>query len=313
MIKTAEWILSEEVRNPGDWCVKRPNVEPGGWCFEYANEFYPDIDDTAMVLLGLKKVSLDHHSGAAEAKDRAINWIMAMQGKDGGWASFDVDNNHQILCCIPFADHNAMIDPSTADITARILEMLAAYGYDRSHQQVQKAINYLLKEQEPDGSWFGRWGVNYIYGTWQVLRGLTAIGLPIDHPSIRRGAQWLLRHQNSDGGWGETCLTYDQPSEKGRGMSTASQTAWGVMGLISAGYLGNPAIEQGIDFLIRTQTEEGTWEEKQWTGTGFPRVFYLRYHMYRHAFPLWALGMYVWYMKSSDARSQDTVSGRAAV
>jgi squalene-hopene/tetraprenyl-beta-curcumene cyclase len=206
-----------------------------------------------------------------------------------------------------------MIDPSTADITARILEMLAAYGCDQSHPQVRKAIRYLLLEQKPDGSWFGRWGVNYIYGTWQVLKGLTAIGLPTDHPGIRRGVAWLLGCQNSDGGWGETCRTYDCPSEKGGGPSTASQTAWALMGLMAAGHADSPAVRRGIDILISSQTPDGTWDEEQWTGAGFPRVFYLRYHMYRHTFPLWALGMYSRYQEARQPDLRDAESGRALV
>jgi squalene-hopene/tetraprenyl-beta-curcumene cyclase len=288
---TVTWLMSKKVSCRGDWSVKRPNIEPGGWYFEYANEFYPDIDDTAMVLLALKNLEA-HHPDLEEAQARAINWLMAMQGKDGGWASFDVDNNRRIFCQIPFADHNAMIDPSTSDITARVLEALAAYGFEQSHPAAKSAVSFLLREQETDGSWFGRWGVNYIYGTSQVLKGLSAIGLGQDHPSVARGVSWLLTHQNTDGGWGENICTYEDPSLRGQGENTASQTAWAVMGLMAAGRCEHEAVRSGIEYLIRTQTAEGTWDEEPWTGTGFPKVFYLKYHLYRHSFPLWALGIY---------------------
>lgn len=298
LVRSAEWMVSKEVRHPGDWSRKRPELEPSGWYFEYENEFYPDIDDTAMVLLALKGVDTSAVPGASDAIRRGLNWILGMQGKDGGWASFDVDNNKKLFCSVPFADHNAMIDPSTADITARILEMLAAYGYDESHPQVRKAIRYVLREQESDGSWFGRWGVNYIYGTWQALKGLWAMGFTPDHPSVRRAARWLISFQNDDGGWGESCKTYDCPAERGMGRSTASQTAWALMGLMVSGRADSEAVRRGVEYLVRTQNSEGSWDEQEWTGTGFPRVFYLRYHLYRHTFPLWALGMYDGYMQT---------------
>lgn len=295
--KASEWILSKEVRHPGDWSIKRPDLEPGGWYFEYENEFYPDIDDTAMVLLALKDVPMPEGLGAI---DRGMKWVLGMQGKDGGWGSFDVDNNRKLLCDIPFADHNAMIDPSTVDITARILEMLASYGYDQSHPQVRRAIRFVLDAQETDGSWFGRWGVNYIYGTWQSLKGLTAIGLPTSHPSIKRGADWLLNHQNTDGGWGESCYTYHSNEHSGKGESTASQTAWALMGLISAGFGNHTSVERGVAYLVETQNTKGSWDEEAWTGTGFPCVFYLKYHLYSHSFPLWALGMYSQFVSGQE-------------
>jgi squalene-hopene/tetraprenyl-beta-curcumene cyclase len=298
LIKTGKWLLSKEVRDLGDWSVKRPKLKPGGWYFEYENEFYPDIDDTAMVLLALRDLPVP----SSDAICRAIEWVLAMQGTDGGWASFDVDNNRQLFCSIPFADHNAMIDPSTADVTGRVLEMLAAYGYDRSHEQVRKGIMFLLSQQEPDGSWFGRWGVNYIYGTCLVMRGLRAIGLPEGHPAIVRGAEWLLDCQNPDGGWGETCRTYDCPSEKGNGPSSASQTAWAVMGLVAAGHGSREAVQQGIAYLLDKQNADGSWDEDEWTGTGFPKVFYLKYHLYRQSFPLWALGVYARYLEEQGGK-----------
>lgn len=287
--RAARWLLSKEVRHPGDWQVKNPGVPPGGWYFEFANEFYPDVDDTAAVLMALRRV---HLPGKEAAIRRGIEWLLSMQGTDGGWASFDRDNNRLLFSQVPFADHNAMLDPSTADITGRVLEMLGSYGYDRSHPAVRRAIAFLKAQQEPDGAWYGRWGVNYIYGTWQVLKGLRMIGEEMSAPYIRRAAAWLRAHQNPDGGWGETCDSYDDPSLRGRGPSTASQTAWALMGLMAAGDTSSRELERGIDYLCRTQTESGTWEETQFTGTGFPRVFYLRYHLYRLYFPIFALGMY---------------------
>ncbi|MEN6356966.1 MAG: squalene--hopene cyclase [Armatimonadota bacterium] len=288
--RAAEWILSKEVKLKGDWQVKRPNLEPGGWYFEFANENYPDIDDTAMVLMALRKV------GSIEGKDdairRGIAWLLGMQAKDGGWASFDVDNNKRVFNQIPFADHNAMLDPSTSDITARIIEMLSFFGFDKNSSAVRKAIDFLRREQEPDGSWYGRWGVNYIYGTWQAIRGLTRVGIDIHDPMIDRAADWLESVQHDDGGWGETCCSYYDPSYKNQGESTASQTAWALMGLICAGRADSEPALRGVDYLIRTQNEQGAWDEEPYTGAGFPRVFFLRYHLYRHTFPLMALGMY---------------------
>jgi squalene-hopene/tetraprenyl-beta-curcumene cyclase len=287
--RAARWLLSKEVRQPGDWSVKNPETEPGGWYFEFENEFYPDVDDTAAVLMALRRV---HFPGKEAAIRRGIAWVLSMQGRDGGWASFDRDNNRMVFSQVPFADHNAMLDPSTADITGRVLEMLGGYGYDRTHPAVRRGIDFLLSEQEPDGAWYGRWGVNYIYGTWQVLKGLHVIGEEMHAPHAQRAQEWLRAHQNADGGWGETCDTYCDPSLRGIGPSTPSQTAWAVMGLMAAGDTGSPALRRGIDYLRATQTAEGTWEESQFTGTGFPKVFYLRYHLYRLYFPIFALGMY---------------------
>jgi squalene-hopene/tetraprenyl-beta-curcumene cyclase len=287
--RAAEWLLSKEVRHPGDWCVKNRDVEPSGWYFEFRNEYYPDVDDTAAVLMALRRVRLP---GKEAAVRRGIAWVLAMQGRDGGWASFDRDNDRMLFSQVPFADHNAMLDPSTADITGRVLEMLGSYGYDRTHAAVRAAIAFLLQEQEPDGAWYGRWGVNYIYGTWQVMKGLRAVGEEIDAPHIRRAAAWLASKQNPDGGWGESCATYDDPSLRGTGPSTPSQTAWALMGLIAAGDADSEPVRRGIDYLCDTQRDDGNWDEPYFTGTGFPRVFYLRYHLYRLYFPIFALGMY---------------------
>jgi squalene-hopene/tetraprenyl-beta-curcumene cyclase len=292
MLKAADWILSKEVRNKGDWAVKVPNVAPGGWYFEFNNEFYPDVDDSAMVLLGLDKVENPRERYQHEVSQRAIDWIFAMQCKNGGWASFDKDNTRMVFQNIPFADHNAMLDPPTVDITGRVLEMLAAYGITGDDKRVKKAIKFILSEQEPDGSWFGRWGVNYIYGTMLVLRGLQAMSVDHHEPYVQQGAEWLRMVQNSDGGWGETCGSYDDPTTRGIGPSTPSQTAWAIMGLLAAGDTRSESVQRGILYLLETQRSDGHWNEDQYTGTGFPRVFYLAYHLYRDYFPLIALSTY---------------------
>jgi squalene-hopene/tetraprenyl-beta-curcumene cyclase len=292
MLKAADWILSKEVRNKGDWAVKVPNVAPGGWYFEFNNEFYPDVDDSAMVLLGLDKVENPRERYQHEVSQRAIDWIFAMQCKSGGWASFDKDNTRMVFQNIPFADHNAMLDPPTVDITGRVLEMLAAYGVTGDDKRVKKAIKFILSEQEPDGSWFGRWGVNYIYGTMLVLRGLQAMGVDHHEPYVQQGAEWLRMVQNSDGGWGESCGSYDDATTRGIGPSTPSQTAWAIMGLLAAGDTRSDSVQRGILYLLETQRPDGHWDEDQYTGTGFPRVFYLAYHLYRDYFPLIALSTY---------------------
>ncbi|HWX56326.1 MAG TPA: squalene--hopene cyclase [Verrucomicrobiae bacterium] len=292
MIKAADWLLTKEVRHKGDWAVKVPNVAPGGWYFEFNNEFYPDVDDSAMVLLGLDKVDNTRERYQHQVAQRAITWIFAMQCKNGGWASFDKDNTRMVFQHVPFADHNAMLDPPTVDITGRVLEMLAAYGHTQDDPRVKKAIKFILSEQEPDGSWFGRWGVNYIYGTMQVLRGLQAMGVDHHEPYIQQAAEWLRMVQNSDGGWGETCGSYDDPATRGIGLSTPSQTAWAIMGLLAAGDTRSDCVQRGILYLLGSQKPNGHWEEEQYTGTGFPRVFYLAYHLYRDYFPLIALSTY---------------------
>ena len=292
LLKAADWILTKEVRCRGDWAVKVRSVLPGGWYFEFNNEFYPDVDDSAMVLLGLEKVDNPRERYQHEVSQRAIEWILAMQCKSGGWASFDKDNTRMVFQHIPFADHNAMLDPPTVDITGRVLEMLATYGYNKDDVPVKKAIKFILQEQETDGSWFGRWGVNYIYGTMQVLRGLQAVGVDNHEPYIQHAAEWLRMVQNADGGWGETCGSYDDPSTRGVGPSTPSQTAWAIMGLLAAGDTRSESVQRGILHLIERQRSDGSWNEDQYTGTGFPRVFYLAYHLYRDYFPLIALSTY---------------------
>jgi len=300
LLKAADWMLAKEVRHKGDWSVKNPNVEPGGWYFEYNNEFYPDVDDSGQVLLALNCVSNPRERYQHEVCQRAIDWIFAMQCKNGGWASFDRDNTKMIFQYIPFADHNAMLDPPTVDITGRILEMLAQYGFTRRDKRVEKAIQFILKEQEPDGSWFGRWGVNYIYGTFLVLRGLEAMGVWNHEPAIQQAAEWIRMVQNADGGWGETCGSYDDPDTRGIGPSTPSQTAWAILGLLAAGDNRSDSVAKGVRWLIERQQAAGNWDESAagrngeavYTGTGFPRVFYLAYHLYRDYFPLLALTTY---------------------
>lgn len=292
LIKCADWLLQKQVRNEGDWKVKNPKGEPGGWYFEFNNEFYPDVDDSAQVCLALSRVEHPNGRYQRESVQRAIDWILSMQCRNGGWASFDKDNDRMVFQYVPFADHNAMLDPATVDITGRILEMLATYGYDKNHKAVKKAIAFLRREQESDGSWFGRWGVNYIYGTTLVLRGLEAMGVDHHEPYVQQGAEWLRMVQNPDGGWGETCESYDNPNRKGFGPSTASQTAWAVLGLMAANDIRSDSVARGIAYLLRTQRKDGSWDEANYTGTGFPRVFYLKYHMYSQYFPLLALTTY---------------------
>ncbi len=292
MVKAADWTLQKQVRKSGDWAVKNKKGKPGGWYFEFNNEFYPDVDDSAMVALGLSKVQHPNGRYQAESVERAIDWILTMQCKNGGWASFDKDNDRMVFQYIPFADHNAMLDPATVDITGRILEMLATYGYDKNHPAVKKAIKFIRDEQEPDGAWFGRWGVNYLYGTMLVLRGLEAIGVDYHEPYVQQAAEWLRMVQNPDGGWGESCDSYDNPNTRGIGPSTPSQTAWAVMGLLAANDDRSESVARGVAYLLKTQRKDGSWDELFYTGTGFPRVFYLMYHLYRDYFPLIALTAY---------------------
>jgi squalene-hopene/tetraprenyl-beta-curcumene cyclase len=290
--RAVRWLLEKEVRNPGDWEARRPGVEPTGWHFQYRNDFYPDIDDTAMVVMALLR-SLDRDDSRVQgAIRRGTDWLLAMQNRDGGWAAFDVDINNQVLTKVPFADHNAMLDPSCADITARVIELMGALGYRRDHPAISRGVDYLWKTQEPQGCWYGRWGVNYIYGTWQVLQGLKAIDFPMNHPALVKAADWLESVQQPCGGWGETCQSYDDPALMGTGIPTASQTAWAVLGLVASGRASGEAARRGIQYLKRNQSADGSWDEAAFTGTGFPRVFYLKYHLYRVYFPLMAVARY---------------------
>lgn len=286
--RATRWLLAKEVRHKGDWSVKRPKAAPAGWYFEFANEFYPDIDDTAMVLLALAHSREAGLPGVEESAKRAIGWLLAMQSSDGGWAAFDADNNWEFLSNVPFADHNAMLDPTCPDITGRVLEALVRWGIDPGHQAIQRGVEYLLKSQEADGSWFGRWGVDYVYGTFLALRGLRAAGYDDHEAAVLRAGEWLRSIQNADGGWGESCASYDHKSFV-PAPSTPSQTAWAILGLLAGGDTTSESVADGADYLVKTQREDGGWDETLATGTGFPRVFYLNYHLYRDSFPVLAL------------------------
>lgn len=293
LVRAVEWLLTKEIRFRGDWQHKNPaQVEPSGWVFEFENKWNPDVDDTAMVLLALRLVPTRNPQARDAAYRRGREWMLAFQCKDGGWAAFDKDCTKNILTKVPFADHNAMLDPECADITARILEVLGHDRFPLDHPQVAKALEYLRNQQEKDGSWYGRWGVNYIYGTWQTLRGLHVLGVNMEQSWLLRARDWLESVQHMDGGWGERCDTYEDPVFKGRGPSTASQTAWAVMGLCTFGDPQRPSLLRGIEYLTRTQNADGSWSEDEITGTGFPKVFYLKYDMYRNSWPLLALATY---------------------
>ncbi len=292
LTKAADWLITREIRRNGDWSVKRPYTEPSGWAFEFQNDWYPDIDDTAMVMLAFPHMPASNPRAQTDTRKRAIDWLIAMQSSDGGWAAFDVDNNWEFLNHVPFADHNAMLDPTCADITGRTLEGLAANGLDRNHPACKRAIDYLVRTQESDGSWYGRWGVAYIYGTCFALRGLKAMNEDDHEPYIQRANEWLRSIQNPDGGWGESCASYDNALYTAA-ESTPSQTAWALMGLMAGGDNYSSSVRQGIDYLLETQAEDGTWPEELATGTGFPKVFYLNYHYYRLYFPLLALATFI--------------------
>lgn len=290
--KAGAYLMSRQTKAVGDWIFSSPKAQPGGWYFQFENELYPDVDDSAVVLMALSKLKLSQKAEQQDSIRRGMEWVVAMQGSDGGWGAYDKDNNRVVFNYIPFADHHALLDPSTSDLTGRCLEMLAALGYDRTHPAVGPALAFLKKEQEQDGSWYGRWGVNYIYGTWSVLAGLRAIGEDVSSPYIRRAVSWLESKQNPDGGWGESCLSYAESEHSGKGDSTPSQTAWALMALMSADMTDSFSVARGVQYLLRQQMKDGAWEEVRHTGTGFPRVFYLRYHWYCQYFPLWALAMY---------------------
>lgn len=304
LAKGADWLLQKQILAYGDWAVKNRTGKPGAWAFEFDNRFYPDVDDTAVVVMALHAVKAPNEPLKQAAIDRAVAWIASMQCIEGGWAAFDVDNNQDWLNAIPYGDLKAMIDPNTADVTARVLEMVGHLQSPHTplspspipSHTLNRALSYLRQQQEPEGCWFGRWGVNYIYGTSGVLTALALLAPQTHRDCIERGAAWLLSCQNSDGGWGETCRSYDDPSLKGQGKSTASQTAWALIGLMAAGTATNQmataAIQQGIGYLLGTQNSDGSWDELEYTGTGFPGHFYLNYNLYRQHFPLTALGRY---------------------
>jgi len=291
LVAAERWVVGNQILGPGDWQVKNQDAEPGGWAFEFRNDFYPDVDDTAFVLMALARVADPEPERLRNSMRRGLAWLVSMQNGDGGWGAFDHENNLQFLNHIPFADHNAMLDPSTADVTARAVECLGQMGWAANHPVIQRARAFIRHDQTPDGSWFGRWGVNYVYGTSGVLRALERIGLSTQ-PDCQRAAAWLRSVQNSDGGFGETVLSYYDTALKGKGSSTASQTAWGLIGLLATTEPGDPSIERAVAWLVERQNEDGTWDEPEFTGTGFPCVFYLKYHLYRNSFPLYALARY---------------------
>jgi len=288
LTRAADWLLKREIRRKGDWSVKRPNLEPSGWAFEFANEYYPDIDDTAMVLLALMHAKSSDPQLQERAERRAINWLLGMQSNDGGWAAFDADNNWEILNKVPFADHNAMLDPSCPDITGRVLEALGRRGLRYEHPAIKRGVNYLLGSQEDFGGWYGRWGVNYIYGTFLALRGLLYTEASVARPAMRKASHWIRSIQNVDGGWGESCDGY-RIDDYVNAASSPSQTAWALLALAASGDESSSSVMRGLEYLVSTRRDDGTWDESHFTGTGFPNVFYLQYHLYRHYFPLLAL------------------------
>lgn len=292
MLRAVDWLLGEEVRVRGDWAVRRPNLPPGGWAFEFANDNYADVDDTAEVVLALRRVRHPEAARVEAAVERGVRWTLGMQCGDGGWAAFDTDNTRTLCRELPFCDFGEVIDPPSADVTAHAVEMLAGERM-AGHGAVRRGLAWLAREQERDGSWFGRWGANHVYGTGAVVPAAVAAGIPADDPKIRAAVGWLERHQNADGGWGEDLRSYDDPAWIGRGASTASQTAWALLALLAAGERESESVERGVAWLAETQAADGTWDEPWYTGTGFPGDFYINYHLYRLAFPVTALGRYL--------------------
>ncbi len=286
--RAVDWMVGEEITVPGDWSVRRPGLAPGGWAFEFANDGYPDTDDTAEVVLALRRVD---RPGVRPAVDRGMRWLTGMQSKDGGWGAFDADNTRDLILKLPFCDFGAVIDPPSADVTAHVVEALAAEGL-ADGTAARRGVRWLLDAQEPDGSWFGRWGANYVYGTGAVVPALVAAGMSTSDLVIRRAVRWLRQHQNADGGWGEDLRSYVDDSWRGRGASTASQTAWALLALLAAGERGED-VRRGVTWLADTQRADGTWDEPYFTGTGFPGDFYINYHLYRLVFPLSALGRFL--------------------
>ncbi|HEU0241159.1 MAG TPA: squalene--hopene cyclase, partial [Micromonosporaceae bacterium] len=292
LVKAAGWVCDEEIAGPGDWQVRRPALSPGGWAFEFDNDTYFDIDDTAEVVLALRKVTLPDDTRKRAAIERGLAWITGMASRDGGWDAFDADNTSELITKLPFCDFGAVTDPPSADVTAHVVEMLAHEG--RTADTVtRRGIDWLLANQEEDGSWFGRWGANYVYGTGAAVPALVVAGFATDAEPIRRAVRWLEEHQNSDGGWGEDLRSYVDKTWAGRGDSTASQTAWALLALLAAGEAAGDAVQRGVGFLVDTQRPDGTWDEDLFTGTGFPGDFYINYHLYRLVWPISALGRYL--------------------
>jgi len=297
LVKAGQWLISKQIFAYGDWQFKNKEGKPGGWAFEFYNRFYPDVDDTAVVVMALAQLELPNENLKSESIRRALNWVATMQcNKEGGWAAFDIDNDQYWLNELPYADLKAMIDPNTSDVTARVVEMVGVCSLVMDPLRLDRALKYLVNEQEEDGSWFGRWGVNYIYGTSGVLSALAAYAPETSQSQISKGVEWLISCQNRDGGWGETCQNYKDSKLKGKGKSTPSQTSWALIGLIDVGHAlnqsSNSAIERGIEYLLNQQLDDGSWYEAEFTGTGFPCHFYLKYHLYQQYFPMIALGRY---------------------
>ncbi len=301
LVKAAQWLLDREVRIRGDWKIKSPELEPGGWAFEFLNDWYPDVDDSGFVMISIKDIKVKNPKAKEDAIRRGINWCLGMQSQNGGWGAFDKDNTKHLLNKIPFADLEALIDPPTADLTGRMLELMGTFDHPADNQKAVDALEFLKSEQEPEGPWWGRWGVNYLYGTWSVLSGLEAIKEDMTQPYIRKAVNWLKSKQNMDGGWGEVCESYFDRSLMGCGPSTPSQTAWALLALMSAGEVASNTVERGIQHLISTQNPDGTWDEEAFTGTGFPKFFMIRYHIYRNCFPLTALGRFRRLSRSAEA------------
>jgi squalene-hopene/tetraprenyl-beta-curcumene cyclase len=296
--QATSWLVSQQITSGGDWQVKN-SCPPGGWAFEFVNTQYPDVDDSAVVLSALHRLSSNQTRGLENATQRGMDWLLSMQSNSGGWAAFDRNNDMVILNRIPFADTEAMVDFPTADVTGGVLEAMGYLGFDQTHPQAVTGIQFLRGLQELDGPWWGRWGVNYIYGTWRVLVGLVKIGEDPKAPSIQAALTWLKEQQNRDGGWGETCESYARPELRGQGPSTPSQTAWALMALLAGRAEDSPEVRRGIQYLLNTQKPDGTWEERHFTGTGFPKHFFIRYHNYRNCFPLMALGQYLQKIKDT--------------
>lgn len=318
LVKAGEWLLAQQILKGGDWQVKAKNVPPGGWAFEFHNNMYPDLDDTSEIVMALNRLELQSDDSKSQAIQRAVDWLLGMQSSNGGWAAFDKDNTKALIAKLPFLDFGETIDPPSVDVTAHILEMLGHLGYPADHPAVAKGIRYIFREQEEDGPWFGRWGVNYVYGAGAVLPAFKALGLDMGSEPVRRAIDWLICHQNDDGGWGESCVSYVDPAYRGRGPSTASQTAWALIALLAGDQISHPAVRAGVGYLTRTQLADGSWDEPYFTGTGFPGYgigqkpsgshenygdcimsfhelptgFMINYHMYRNCWPLMALGRY---------------------